>query len=88
MISEQRGSLNFLRNVFSLSAFSKNIGRLTWIIEEDREFMRQCEELAENTQNPADKRRWQQAAASWRRLAGEQGENERQRDRDDQQSEE
>jgi hypothetical protein len=29
-----------------------------------------------------DKRRWQQAAASWRRrLAGEQGENERQRDR-------
>ena len=35
--------------------------------EEDREFMRQCEELAENTQNPADKRRWQQVAASWRR---------------------
>lgn len=53
---------------------------------EEREFMRQCEELAENTQNLADKRRWQQAAASWRRLAGERDENERQRDRDDERS--
>lgn len=55
--------------------------------EEEREFMRQCEELAENTQNPADKRRWQQAAASWRRLAGEEGGNKRHRDRDGERSE-
>jgi hypothetical protein len=51
--------------------------------EEDRQFMRQCEELAENTRNPADKRRWQQAAATWRRLSDEHSENERRRDRDD-----
>jgi hypothetical protein len=54
---------------------------------EDREFMRQCEELAENTQNPADKRKWQMAAASWRRLADEQDKNESQRDCDDDPSE-
>ena len=55
--------------------------------QEAREFMRQCEELAENTRNPTDKRRWQQAAASWRRLAGEPSENKRPHVRDDGRSE-
>jgi hypothetical protein len=37
--------------------------------EEDRDFMRQCEDLAQGTQNSLDRERWQRAAASFRRMA-------------------
>lgn len=36
--------------------------------EEDKDFMRQCEDLAQGMQN-VDKERWQRAAASFRRMA-------------------
>jgi len=36
--------------------------------EEDKDFMRQCEDLAQGMQN-VDRERWQRAAASFRRMA-------------------
>jgi hypothetical protein len=42
--------------------------------EQDRDFMRQCEELADSTQNPTDRARWQRAAASFRKMAGDDDE--------------
>jgi hypothetical protein len=52
---------------------------------EDGEFAKLCEELAENTVNPADKKRWRRAAQKWRKLqtASEQADLKTERPRRD-----